>query len=296
MKAFFIFFQHIVPQHFLSRCVGLLAASKIGFLKNFLIRLFIKKYKVNMTEAEIKSAEEFSCFNDFFTRKLEADARPINPESKAIICPVDGAVSAIGDIEAEQIFQAKGKSFSLNALLGGDQKLADKFHGGKFATLYLSPRDYHRIHIPLTGTLEEMIYIPGKLFSVNQTAAENIDELFARNERAVCIFNTDIGPMAVILVGAMIVASIETVWAGQVAPSKLDKHVEHYHEHAPITIRRGEEMGRFKLGSTAIVLFPANVMSWEASLQTADGIQLGQKIGETSLPNENQTLAQSSSS
>ncbi len=134
--------------------------------------------------------------------------------------------------------------------------------------------------MPLTGSLEEMIYIPGKLFSVNQTTAENIDELFARNERVVCIFNTDIGPMAVILVGAMIVASIETVWAGQVAPSKLDMHIERYQEHAPITIRRGEEMGHFKLGSTAIVLFPANVMSWEAALHTEIGIQLGQKLGE----------------
>ena len=199
MKIFFIFFQHIVPQHFLSRCIGILAASKISFLKNLLIRLFIKKYKVNMAEAEIKSAEEFASFNDFFTRKLEATARPINSDSNAIICPVDGAVSAIGDIEIEQIFQAKGKSFSLSALLGGDQKLADKFHGGKFATLYLSPRDYHRIHMPLTGTLEEMIYIPGKLFSVNQTTAENIDELFARNERVVCIFNTDKGHKLVLV-------------------------------------------------------------------------------------------------
>ena len=288
MKTLFIFFQNIVTHHFLSRCVGMLAASKIAFLKNLLIRLFIKKYQVNLAEAEIKSAEEFSCFNDFFTRKLEADARPINSQANAIICPVDGTVSAIGDIEIEQIFQAKGKSFSLSALLGGDQKLSDKFHGGKFATLYLSPRDYHRIHMPLTGTLEEMIYIPGKLFSVNQTTTENIDELFAKNERVVCIFNTDIGPMAVILVGAMIVASIETVWAGQVAPSKLKKHVEHYHEHAPITIRRGEEMGRFKLGSTAIVLLPANIMSWDASLQAANSIQLGQKIGESVQVNESQ--------
>lgn len=293
MKTLFIFFQHIVPQHFLSRVVGALAASKVSFLKNLLIRLFIKKYKVNMAEAELKSAEEFSCFNDFFTRKLETNARPINSESKAIICPVDGAVSAIGDVDIEQIFQAKGKSFSLGALLGGDQKLANKFHGGKFATLYLSPRDYHRIHMPLTGTLEEMVYIPGKLFSVNQTTAENIDDLFARNERVVCIFNTDIGPMAVILVGAMIVASIETVWAGQVAPSKLDKYVEYYHEHPPITIRRGEEMGRFKLGSTAIVLFPANVISWEASLQTANSIQLGQKIGEILKITEQQSTSES---
>ena len=232
-----------------------------------------------MAEAEIKTAEEFSCFNDFFTRKLETNLRPIESQTDSIICPVDGSVSAIGNIDVEQIFQAKGKSFSLLALLGGDQKLANIFHGGNFATLYLSPRDYHRIHMPLTGTLDEMIYIPGKLFSVNQTTAENIDELFARNERAVCIFKTNIGPMAVILVGAMVVASIETVWAGQVAPSKLTKHSERYQEHAPITIRRGEEMGRFKLGSTAIILFPANVMSWETTLQTENIIQLGQKLG-----------------
>jgi phosphatidylserine decarboxylase len=283
MKTLFIFFQHIVPQHFLSRLVGSLANSRTPFIKNFLIKLFIKKYRVNMAEAEIKDPENFECFNDFFTRKLEVGARPLNTENNAVICPVDGAVSAIGDIDVERIFQAKGKSFSLPALLGGDQHLADVFHGGKFATLYLSPRDYHRIHMPLSGTLEQMIYIPGKLFSVNQTTAENIDELFARNERVVCIFTTNAGPMALILVGAMIVASIETVWAGQVAPSKLKKHVEHYHEHAPITIRRGEEMGRFKLGSTAIMLFPANVMSWEALLQTGNSIQLGQKLGSLTL-------------
>lgn len=284
MKNLFIFFQHIVPQHFISRIIGRLASCKISFIKNFLITIFIKKYKVNMAEAKIKNVEEFSNFNEFFTRKLEADKRTINTEPNSIICPVDGAVSAIGDINVEQIFQAKGKSFSLPALLGGGQKLADKFHGGKFATLYLSPRDYHRIHMPLTGTLEEMIYIPGKLFSVNQTTAENIDELFARNERVVCIFKTALGPMAVILVGAMIVASIETVWAGQIAPSKLEKHSERYQEHAPITIRRGEEMGKFKLGSTAIVLFPANVMNWDDSMQSANSIQLGQKLGEIALP------------
>jgi len=279
MKTLFILFQHIVPQHFLSRTIGLLANCQTPFIKNFLIKTFIKKYNVNMAEAETKDPQDFICFNDFFTRKLEADARPLDSGANTVICPVDGAVSAIGNIDVEQIFQAKGKSFSLPALLGGDQELADVFHGGKFATLYLSPRDYHRIHMPLTGTLEQMIYIPGKLFSVNQTTADHIDELFARNERVVCIFSTSVGPMALILVGAMIVASIETVWAGQVAPSKLDKHVEHYQEHAPITIRRGEEMGRFKLGSTAIVLFPANVMDWDSLLQTASSIQLGQKIG-----------------
>ncbi len=235
-----------------------------------------------MAEALVKDADDFACFNDFFTRELEPNARPLDPDSEAIICPVDGAVSAIGNIDVEQVFQAKGKSFSLSALLGGEQKLVDYFHGGKFATLYLSPRDYHRIHMPLTGTLEEMIYVPGKLFSVNQTTAENIDELFARNERVVCIFETDLGPMALILVGAMIVASIETVWAGQVAPSKLKLHTERYQEHSPITIRRGEEMGRFKLGSTAIVLFPPNVMNWDSSLQTASPVLLGQKLGDFS--------------
>ncbi|MFL2840718.1 MAG: archaetidylserine decarboxylase [Pseudohongiellaceae bacterium] len=289
MNFLYIFFQHIVPQHFLSRTIGLLANCKISFIKNFLITLFIKKYNVNLAEAKIKKVEEFSCFNDFFTRKLETNARQIDSEKNSIICPVDGAVSAIGNIEREQIFQVKGKSFSLSALLGGDQKLAEIFKGGRFATLYLSPRDYHRIHMPLTGTLEEMIFIPGKLFSVNQKTVRNINELFARNERVVCIFKTCIGPMAVILVGAIIVASIETVWAGQVAPSKFNKHNELYQEHAPITIRHGEEMGRFKLGSTVIVLFPANVMSWESSLQTANNIQLGQKIGETAkklLPQE----------
>ena len=256
-----------------------MANCKIVFVKNFLINIFIKKYNVDMSEAEQKTAADFSCFNDFFTRSLAAGKRPLAQDPGAIVCPVDGAVSAIGDIEAGQVFQAKGKSFSLTALLGGNPKLSALFNSGKFATLYLSPRDYHRIHMPITGTLEEMIYVPGKLFSVNQTTAENIDNLFARNERVICIFETELGPMALILVGAMIVASIETVWAGQVAPSKLSQHDEHYREQAPIVIRKGEEMGRFKLGSTAIVLFPPDMMNWDAALQTNSAIRLGQCLG-----------------
>ena len=271
MNKLFIIFQHIIPQHFLSRAIGLLANCRIGFIKNFLITIFIKKYNVDMSEAKYKSATDFGCFNDFFTRQLEPGIRPQAQDPEAIACPVDGAVSAIGDIQAEQVFQAKGKSFSLTALLGGNPQHAKLFGSGKFATLYLSPRDYHRIHMPVTGTLEEMIYIPGKLFSVNQTTVENIDELFARNERVVCIFKTEFGPMALILVGAMIVASIETVWAGQVAPSRLKQHTELYRDQAPIVIRKGEEMGLFKLGSTAIILFPPDVMSWD---QTGTGYRL----------------------
>lgn len=282
MKKFFIIFQYIVPQHFLSRLIGLLANCRVGFIKNFLINIFIKKYNVDMGEAEFNTAADYSCFNDFFTRRLQHGIRPQAQNPAVINCPVDGTVSAIGDIQAEQIFQAKGKSFSLTALLGGNPQHAKLFGSGKFATLYLSPRDYHRIHMPITGTLDEMIYISGKLFSVNQTTAENIDELFARNERVVCIFKTELGPMALILVGAMIVASIETVWAGQVAPSKLKQHVERYRDQAPIVIRKGEEMGHFKLGSTAIILFPPDVMNWDKSLQTNSSIKLGQVIGSIS--------------
>ncbi len=279
MKTLFIAFQHIVPQHLLSRLVGLLAECRVAFIKNFLISLFIKKYHVDMSEAQLKTVADYSSFNDFFTRKLATEARPLDNSEHVIISPADGAISALGNIRDDQIFQAKGKSFSLKALLGGDSHRAEAFKGGKFATVYLSPRDYHRVHMPITGTLREMVYIPGKLFSVNQTTAEGIDNLFARNERAACIFDTEKGQMAVVLVGAMIVAGIETVWAGKVAPSKLQLHVERYQEHPPIGIRKGEEMGLFKLGSTAIVLFPADVMNWSESLQTGSAIQMGQALG-----------------
>jgi phosphatidylserine decarboxylase len=278
MKKLFLVLQHCIPQHLLSRLIGRLADSRLTFLKNFLIRIFIRHYQVNMSEARRQTAAEYNCFNDFFTRQLQAEARPLASAPDAILSPVDGTVSAIGDIDDEQIFQAKGKSFRLQALLAEDADLISHFRGGKFATLYLSPRDYHRIHMPSSGKLEKMIYVPGKLFSVNQTTAEGIDNLFARNERAICHFQTEQGSLSLILVGALIVAGIETAWAGPVAPGQA-LHTETYQEQPPIQLARGEEMGLFKLGSTVILLFPAQQMSWDEELGVGSTIRMGQSIG-----------------
>jgi phosphatidylserine decarboxylase len=278
MKKLFLVFQHCIPQHLLSRLLGRLAESRLPFLKNFLIRNFIRHYQVNMSEARRQTAAEYSCFNDFFTRQLQAEVRPLASAADVILSPVDGTVSAIGNIDEERIFQAKGKSFSLQALLAEDADLISRYRGGKFATLYLSPRDYHRIHMPTNGKLEKMIYVPGKLFSVNQTTAEGIDNLFARNERAICHFQTEQGPLSLILVGALIVAGIETVWAGSVAPGQ-SLHTETYQEQPAIQLARGEEMGLFKLGSTVILLFPAQQMRWDAELGVGSTIRMGQSIG-----------------
>jgi phosphatidylserine decarboxylase len=278
----FIFFQHIAPQHLLSRFIGLFAASRKRGLKNFIINKFIARYGVNMHEALHTDAEDYLSFNDFFTRELKPGSRPIVEADNAIVCPADGVISACGNIEAGKLLQAKGKQFSLVNLLGGSSQRAQPFEEGNFATVYLSPKDYHRVHMPLSGTLKEMVFIPGKLFSVNQKTSENIPELFARNERVVCIFDTDIGPMAVILVGAMIVASIETVWAGQIAPSKQAMYATDFSEqHPPIQITKGDEVGRFKLGSTAIVLFGPGVMHWSENTQDNASVRMGEILGQT---------------
>jgi phosphatidylserine decarboxylase len=245
--ALFILFQHLVPQHVLSRLVGMLAASETPWLKNWLIRRFIARFGVDMREAAEPDASRYPSFNAFFTRELRDGIRPLDADPRAVLCPADGSVSALGTIDGDSIFQAKGRSFALTSLLGGDLARAAPFIGGSFATIYLSPRDYHRVHAPLGATLREMIYVPGKLFSVNQATAEHIDNLFARNERVVCLFDTNAGPMAVVLVGAMIVAAIETVWAGQVAPASGGIDVSDYRSARPtVRIDRGGELGRFK--------------------------------------------------
>ncbi|KZY47695.1 phosphatidylserine decarboxylase, partial [Oleiphilus sp. HI0050] len=213
---------YIAPQHLISRAAGKVAECEIPAFKNKLIAWFIDKYGVNMSEALLDSPENFKHFNDFFTRELKPGAREIDTQEDAIISPVDGAISQLGQVDKGQVFQAKGQSFSVVELLGGDIERAEPFMGGDFSTIYLSPKDYHRIHMPCTGTLREMVYIPGKLFSVNPVTAENVPRLFARNERVAAIFDTEFGPMAMVLVGAMIVASIETVWSGLVAPVKRD--------------------------------------------------------------------------
>lgn len=277
----FILLQHLLPQHLLSRLVGRLATSRKPWIKDPFIRWFVRRYQVDMREALQSDPLAYRSFNEFFTRALRDDARPIDDAANSVVSPADGAISAIGDIQGDTVFQAKGRQFSLTALLGGDPALAAPFRGGRFATVYLSPRDYHRVHMPFAGTLREMRYVPGKLFSVNQRTAEGVDALFARNERAVCVFDTVHGPMAVVLVGAMIVAGIDTVWGGQVAPGCGVPQVSRYLDVAPpVHLEKGLELGRFRLGSTAIVLFGPDMMRWDEGLAGLQSVRMGQRLGE----------------
>ena len=279
MDKFFILFQNIVPQHLLSRCTGFLAELRHPvWLKNGLIRQFIQAFAVDMSEAAEPDYTRYACFNEFFTRPLLEGARPL---AKAdILCPADGAISQLGAISSGMLFQAKGHQFSTEDLLGGDKVRAAQFNGGQFATVYLSPKDYHRVHMPVAGRLTATRYIPGQLFSVNGVTAENVDRLFARNERLVCYFETEFGPMAMILVGAMVVAGIEAVWSGRVAPpSKGPVSVDYVHLPAPVELAQGDEMGRFMLGSTVILLFPRDVMSFGEHYEAGTLTRMGESLG-----------------
>lgn len=276
----FIGLQKIVPQHGLSRLVGKFASSHKPFIKNRFIRWFVKRYEVDMSLALETNPLAYASFNDFFTRALRPDARPINTDANTVVCPADGAVSQLGKIVNGRIFQAKGQDYSTLELLGGDQDLANEFVDGEFATVYLSPRDYHRVHLPFAGKLRCMISVPGDLFSVNTVTAENIPRLFSRNERVVAIFDTSIGPMAVVMVGAMIVAGIETVWDGQVAPfGSRDIAVSQY-PYQNYIFKKGDEMGRFNLGSTAIVLFAKDKIRWLEKFQAGTATKMGEAFGE----------------
>ena len=280
MSRLFVVIQYLLPHHLLSRFLGFFAEG--SFLKNFLIRSFIRRYKVDMSEAAISDPTEYPNFNTFFTRELKEDARPIANEDNAIVSPADGAISEMGSILNDQILQAKNHKFSLNALLGGDKELADNFLDGSFVTVYLSPRDYHRVHLPLAGQLLKTIYIPGRLFSVNKVTTNAVPNLFARNERVVCVFQTELGKMCVIMVGAMIVASIETVWSGQICPAigkRTITETDYSTHEPPIQLATGAEMGRFKLGSTAIVLFPPGSVELDQNLKADSQVRMGQKLG-----------------
>ncbi|MFC3607727.1 archaetidylserine decarboxylase [Stutzerimonas tarimensis] len=278
----FVLSQYVLPHHLISRAAGLLAECRIGWLKNAFIKAFIRHFQVDMREAQIERIDEFEHFNAFFTRAMKEGARPLDPTPGAILNPCDGAISQLGSIEQGRIFQAKGHSYSLTELLGGDHQRAAPFMGGEFATVYLSPKDYHRVHMPLEGTLREMIYVPGRIFSVNTVTAEGVPGLFARNERVVCLFDTEHGPMAMVLVGAMIVASIETVWAGLVTPPKRTLKSICYDEaaRAPIHLAKGAEMGRFKLGSTVILLFGPDQVRWAEDLRALSPVRMGESLGQ----------------
>lgn len=272
--------QNLIPQHFLTRCVGKLAASKTKWLKNLFIKSFIAYFKVDMSTAIEPNPEQYENFNAFFTRKLRPDVRPVVQRSTDIACPIDGCVSEIGQIKNGQILQAKNQYYSVEGLIG-DANLASQLSNGSFTTLYLAPRDYHRIHMPYSGQLKAMTYIPGKLFSVNPKSVIGIKDLFARNERVITVFETDRGPMVLVLVGAMIVGSIATRWEGVVVPAS-QKKVRHWrYDQQNIFLDKGEEMGYFQLGSTVILLFPDNYLTWNSELKAETFVRMGQFLAST---------------
>ncbi|HEX6549692.1 MAG TPA: archaetidylserine decarboxylase, partial [Gammaproteobacteria bacterium] len=258
--------QYPLPQHAISRAVHWLTRVRQPAFKNWITRRFIHRFGVDMSEAAQPDPDAYASFNAFFTRALRDGARPLANESDAVACPVDGTVSQAGVIAEGRIFQAKGQSFTATELLGNNAELAAQFNNGTFTTLYLSPRDYHRIHMPLAGTLRQMIHIPGRLFSVNPPTTRAVPRLFARNERVAAIFDTMAGPMAVIMVGALNVGSIETVWAGEVTPPRGRVIRNWHYEDRKIALDKGAELGRFNMGSTVILLFAAGHARWDTTL------------------------------
>ena len=269
--------QYLLPKKALTVFAGWVASAKGGAFTTALIRWFVKRYNVNMAEAAAPDIASYATFNDFFTRALKDGARPL--ATAGYLCPVDGAISQFGKIDGEQIFQAKGHSYSTTALLGGDATLAAQFQDGSFATLYLSPRDYHRIHMPCDGNLRRMIYVPGDLFSVNPTTARGVPGLFARNERVVCAFDSADGPFVLTLVGATIVGSMATVWHGQVNPPRSPQICEWQYEAGQVSLKKGEEMGRFMLGSTVVMLFGKDRLAFNPEWTAARPIRMGEVMG-----------------
>jgi phosphatidylserine decarboxylase len=270
--------QYLLPKQALTILAGKLASAEAGGLTTSVIRWFVGRYNVNMAEAADPDTASYKSFTDFFTRPLKAGARPLADAD--FLCPVDGAISQFGAIERDQIFQAKGHSYSTKALVGGDGELAARFDNGSFATLYLSPRDYHRIHMPCDGRLARMIHVPGELFSVNPTTARGVPGLFARNERVVCVFESAFGPFVLTLVGATIVGSMATVWHGLVNPPRPGSVREwRYEGDQAFELKKGDEMGRFLLGSTVVMLFPGNTLVFNPEWAPAKAIRMGEAMG-----------------
>ena len=281
---FKIAFQYALPKHATSKLVGFLARAKLGFVTTALIKTFIKVYKIDMSEAVYSDPKHYKTFNDFFTRALTSELRPIVEAPQALAHPVDGKVSQMGKIVDGALLQAKHHYYSAQELLGGEAFLSDTFNEGDFATIYLAPSDYHRIHMPIAGTLTDMIYVPGEAFSVNPLTAENVPNLFARNERVVCLFETEVGTMALVLVGATIVRSIETVWAGEITPPRGEtiSHRTYSTEgDEAIKLEKGEEMGRFKLGSTVVCLFEKNAIQFIEGLKAGSVTRMGTHFADS---------------
>ncbi len=269
-----VILQYLIPKQVITIIAGMFANKKAGVLTTNVIAWFIKRYNVNMSEAANADISSFNTFNEFFTRPLRADARPLATAS--YICPVDGAISQFGDIKIDQIFQAKGHEYSTSALLGGDQVQAKKFINGHFACIYLSPKDYHRIHMPCDGMLKNMVYVPGDLFSVNPTTAQGVPGLFARNERVVCEFESTYGAFIMVLVGATIVGSMSTVWHGLVNPPRTKNIRTWNYDSQNIQLKQGDEMGRFLLGSTVVILFEKDALTFNAQWQATNSVKLGE--------------------
>jgi phosphatidylserine decarboxylase len=282
-----IFLQKLIPQHLFSRGMGWLAQIRTPWIKNWMIHRFIRIYQVDMSAAIIENPESYPDFNHFFIRELKPSLRPIATDENGIISPVDGSIAQIGKVSKNQLLQAKGFYFDLETLLGGDSALAQLFYDGSFTTIYLAPRDYHRVHMPLTGKLVKSIYLPGKLFSVNKMTSEIIPELYARNERLVTLFDTTAGPMAVILVGAMIVGNIQTVWMNK--PVRSNKP-EITLPSTEIHLQKGAELGHFTLGSTVIVLFGKNKTTWSNEIHAESIVKIGQLLGNISLSSNTLSL------
>jgi len=269
--------QYLLPKVALTRAAGWLAGARGGAAATWAIRRFIARYGVDMSEAADPDPAHYATFNDFFTRPLRANARPLAQAD--YLCPVDGAISQLGTIEGDQIFQAKGHTYSVQTLLAGDAGLAAPFADGQFATLYLSPRDYHRIHMPCAGRLTQMIHVPGALFSVNPATARAVPGLFARNERVICLFDTARGPLALALVGATIVGSMATVWHGVVNPPRPGRVRRWTYDEQRIELAQGAELGRFLLGSTVIALWPKATLQFSQHCSPGAAVRMGQALG-----------------
>ena len=272
--------QYLLPKQALTTLAGKFASARLGGLTTSVIRWFVGRYNVNMAEAANPDIASYTSFNDFFTRALKPGARPLAQAD--LICPVDGAISQFGPIAKDQVFQAKGHTYSTTALVGGDAAAAARFDTGHFATLYLSPRDYHRIHMPCAGELTRMVHVPGDLFSVNPTTARGVPGLFARNERVVCFFESAQGPFVLVLVGATIVGSMATVWHGQVNPPRTGVLRQWDYAKGQVSLQQGEEMGRFLLGSTVVMLFPQGPLQFNPQWSPTRPIQLGEAMAQRS--------------
>ncbi len=278
----FIAMQHVLPQHGISRLVHAAARSTTPWFKNALIRAFMKGFKPDLSDAVVTDPLDYPSFNAFFTRALRSDARPLPAEREALACPVDGTVSEIGQIDDNRLLQAKGRHYTLEALLAGQSEWVERFRGGHFATIYLAPYNYHRIHMATRGELRAAWFVPGDLFSVNRTTADGVADLFARNERVVCCFEDGSLPHALLLIGALNVGSMDTVWHGEVAP-RQPRHVTALpttdSSGKPLVAERGDEMGRFNMGSTVILLFPKGSIDWNPQFVSGRTVRMGEVLG-----------------